>query len=183
MSKHNHTLEWHNEKRKIGELLPYENNPRKITEKQKKDLMKSLQKFNLAEVPAINTDNLIIAGHQRLSILKELYGSDYEIDVRVPSRQLSEKEFQEYNIRSNKNVGEWDFDVLANAFDLEDLTEWGFDAEQFETTEINDDHEDKQKEITPKKIFEIVIECENEEEQEKIYNEISETYRCRILTY
>jgi hypothetical protein len=43
---------------------------------------------------------------------------------------LSEEEFKEYNIRSNKNTGSWDFDILANTFDTSDLVEWGFDEKE-----------------------------------------------------
>ena len=65
-------LVWHNEKRKIDDLIPFEGNPRQMTEKQASDLKKSLEKFNLVEIPAIDTDNKIIAGHQRLKILQVL---------------------------------------------------------------------------------------------------------------
>jgi len=117
---------WHNEKRKISDLIPTENNPRILSEKQKKDLEKSINKFDLAEIPAINTNNKILAGHMRLKILKSLKG-DIEIDVRVPNRELTEKEAQEYLIRSNKNTGEWDFDILANEFNEVELIDWGFE--------------------------------------------------------
>jgi len=120
-------LEWHNEKRKISDLIPYESNPRQLTDKQYNDLKKSLTKFNLAEIPAINLDNKICAGHQRLKIMSEVYGNDFEIDVRVPNRKLTEKEFQEYNIRSNKNTGEFSFDILANEFEVDDLIDFGFE--------------------------------------------------------
>ena len=70
------SIEWHNETRLLSELIPYEFNPRQLTKKQYKDLTKSLKKFNLAEIPAINTDNKIIAGHQRIRILTELHGKD-----------------------------------------------------------------------------------------------------------
>jgi len=119
-------IKWHNEKRKLKDLHPFEKNPRQLTEKQYKDLKKSLEKFNLAEIPAINLDNKICAGHQRLKILYELYGN-VEIDVRVPNRKLTDKEFEEYNIRSNKNTGIFDFDILANEFEVPDLLGWGFD--------------------------------------------------------
>ena len=56
-------IEWHNEKRKIKELVPYVSNPRQITEKQAEDLKKSLDKFGLAASLVINTDNTIIGGH------------------------------------------------------------------------------------------------------------------------
>lgn len=123
-------ITWKTEKRKISELIPNSNNPRKLTDKQYKDLKKSLTKFDLAEIPAINLDNTILAGHMRLKVLVELKGDDYEIDVRVPNRQLTPKEAEEYLIRSNKNSGDWDFDILANEFEIEDLKEWGFKSEE-----------------------------------------------------
>ena len=43
-----------------------------------------------------------------------------------PSRELDEKEVEELNIRLNKNTGDWDFDVLANEFEMGDLLDWGF---------------------------------------------------------
>jgi hypothetical protein len=120
-------LEWTTEKRTLGDLIPYEHNPRQLSEKQYHDLKASLARFDLAEIPAINTDNKLVAGHQRVRILLELEGPDREVDVRVPNRKLTKEEFDEYLIRSNKNTGDWDLDVLANAFDVDDLKEWGFD--------------------------------------------------------
>lgn len=124
-------LKWHTEKRKINQLVPFEGNPRQMTEKQNEDLKKSLEKFNLVEIPAIDTDDKIIAGHQRLRILQMIGRGKEEIDVRVPNRKLTDKEFREYNIRSNKNLGEWDFDILAN-FDEDLLLDVGFDSEELD---------------------------------------------------
>ena len=120
---------WHNEKRAIRELIPYEANPRQITDKQAKDLKSSLAKFGIADPIIINTDNMIIGGHQRKKILETLlgYDPDFQIDVRVPDRELSIDEARELNVRLNKNVAEWDFDTLANNFELDDLLDWGFD--------------------------------------------------------
>lgn len=131
-------IEWHNEKRKIKELVPYVSNPRQITEKQAEDLKKSLDKFGLAASLVINTDNTIIGGHQRKKIMETLMQMppDYEIDVRVPERKLSIDEVRELNVRLNKNVAEWDFDILANNFELEDLIDWGFEKDEFN---IDDD--------------------------------------------
>ena len=123
-------LKWHNEKRLIKDLIPFESNPRQLSKEQYEQLKKSLSKFDLAEIPVIDTDNKIVAGHQRLKILAEIKGKDYEIDVRVPNRKLTENEFKEYNVRSNKNTGAWDFDILSNDFELTDLLEWGFDENE-----------------------------------------------------
>ena len=118
-------LEWRNEKRKVKELVPYEFNPRILTEEKKERLIKSIEKFNLAEVPAINTDNKIIAGHQRIKVLMLLERGDEVIDVRIPNRSLTEEEFKQYNITSNISAGFWDTDVLEEHFADIDLEELG----------------------------------------------------------
>jgi len=127
-------ITWHNEKRAIRDLIPYEVNPRQITNKQAKDLKASLAKFGIADPLIINTDNMIIGGHQRKKILETLLGyePDYQIDVRVPDRALSIDEARELNVRLNKNVADWDFDILANNFELDDLLDWGFDKQELD---------------------------------------------------
>jgi len=126
------SINWHNEKRRIKDIVPYVANPRQITDKQAKDLKASLAKFGLADPLIINTNNELIGGHQRKKILETLLGvaPDFEIDVRVPDRELSIDEARELNVRLNKNVAEWDFDILANDFDLEDLVDWGFSEKE-----------------------------------------------------
>ena len=107
-------LVWHTEQRKIKHLIEYEGNPRMMTEKQAKDLERSIKKFNLVEIPAIDTDNKIISGHQRIKILNALGRRQEKIDVRMPNRKLTKEEFEEYNIIANKVSGEFDLDLLAN---------------------------------------------------------------------
>jgi DNA modification methylase len=147
MAGKNGQLKWHTEKRKLSELTPFEHNPRQLTEKQYADLKKSLTKFDLAEIPAIDVDGKIIAGHQRLKILSEIKGLDHEIDVRLPNRKLTKSEFKEYNIRSNKNTGSWDMDVLANDFELTELLEWGFDEKELDLNLWNKTPEEKLDEV------------------------------------
>ena len=124
-------IEFKTEKRKISDLKGCDYNPRQLTKKQYNDLKKSISKFNYAEIAVINTDNTIVAGHQRLRILGELKGLDHEVEVRVPNRELTKEEFDEYLIRYNKNNGEWDWDILANDFEIDNLKDWGFDDSEF----------------------------------------------------
>lgn len=119
-------LSWHTEQRKISELVPFPDNPRRLTEKQYKDLKNSLEKFNLMSIPVIGLDNGIISGHQRLKILQALGRDDEVIDVRVPNRALTTAETAEAVLRENKNTGEWDFDILAN-WDEDLLKDVGFE--------------------------------------------------------
>lgn len=116
-------LEWKTVKVDIKDLIPYPNNPRTMTKKEYEGLKDSMQNFNEVELPAINLDNMIIAGHQRIEVMKRL--GRKEIEVRVPNRKLSMEEVTEYNLRSNRNTGSWNWDELAN-FDEEVLRKTGF---------------------------------------------------------
>jgi len=125
-------INWTTQKRIVRDLIPYPENPRLLTDKQAKDLEKSIRKFNLVEIPVVNVDNVVIAGHMRLKTMVLIGRGDEEIEVRVPTRKLSDAELKEYNVRSNKNTGSWDFEMLANSFDTPMLMEVGFT--EFELT-------------------------------------------------
>ncbi len=123
-------LKWETVKRKIHELVPYEFNPRSIHGTQVENLKKSLEEFDLVEIPAINVDNTILAGHQRLAVMKMLGRGGEEIDVRMPNRALTQNEFKKYNVLSNAIDGAWDWDALANNLDENALKDWGFESLQ-----------------------------------------------------
>lgn len=142
-------LIWHTEKRKIKDLIPYELNPRKLSDYQAEKLKSSLDKFNLVEIPAIDTNNKIVAGHQRIKIMLILGRGEEEIDVRIPNRDLTQEEFSEYNLRSNIEAGEWDFSLLD---DLSEslLSEVGFTSEELDSIfdiEVTPESFDLQKEL------------------------------------
>ncbi len=120
------TLTWRTEVRRVDDLVPYEQNPRTLSATQLTNLKKSLKKFNLVEIPAIDPNNRVIAGHQRLKVLKLLGRGQEEIDVRVPNRPLTEDEYQQYMLTSNAVTGDWDFEKLKS-FDFDLLQDVGFD--------------------------------------------------------
>jgi len=120
-------ITWSIVEKKVSDLKSYEHNPRVLTKKGIADLKKSIDKFGLAEPIVVNTDNVIIGGHARTKVLD----SNAIVQCYVPSRELNEDEYKELNIRLNKNIaGEWDFDILANSFELSSLLEWGFDEKE-----------------------------------------------------
>jgi len=120
-------INWTLRQFRLDELTDYYKNPRSLSEKEFKQLKTSLDKFGMIDKPIVNADSshTIIGGHQRKHVL-EATGVK-EIDCWIPDRELSDKEVEELNIRLNKNTGSWDFDTLANEFELDDLLEWGFD--------------------------------------------------------
>ena len=124
-------ITWQLKTYKLADLTDYFKNPRHITETEFKQLKKSLDTFGLIDKPIINADaaNTIIGGHQRKHVLEA--NGETECECWVPDRELTEREVEELNIRLNKNTGQWDFDVLANEFELDDLLEWGFSEMEF----------------------------------------------------
>lgn len=121
-------LKWETKKVKVKDLIELDINPRKISDAKKQKLIESLEKFNLAEIPAVNTDMQIIGGNQRVSALMMVGRGEEEIDVRVPNRKLTKKEVKEYAIISNTHAGEFDFEILEEWF-VEDVNieEIGFE--------------------------------------------------------
>ncbi|HMO77568.1 MAG TPA: ParB N-terminal domain-containing protein, partial [Candidatus Paceibacterota bacterium] len=152
-------LTWHTEVRTVDELIPQTINPRSISDKQMSDLKKSLKKFGLAEIPAIDADGKILAGHQRVKALKLLGRGSEEIDVRIPNRKLTKAEADQYLISSNKLGGDWDLEALKS-FDLDLLTESGFEDIELadfwdKDLEAEDDEFDEDKEVEEAKTTDI----------------------------
>ena len=149
-------LIWHTEKRKVSDLIPNEKNPRTMSQKQIEDLKKSLKKFNLVELPAIDTNNKVIVGHQRLMVLALLGRSEEEIEVRVPNRKLTRKEYDQYLLTSNRVHGDWDWEKLAASFDTDMLLASGFDdidlSHLFDDFAVEDDEFDEEKELAKIKV-------------------------------
>lgn len=112
---------------KIDELKPSEYNPRALSEKEEKELMESILRFGMVEPIVVNEaenrKNVIIGGHQRFYICKKLGWQEIPVVyVNIPD---IEKE-KELNLRLNKNLGHWDWDLL-NQFDTTLLLDVGFD--------------------------------------------------------
>ena len=147
-------IEWRTEKRLISELKDHPKNPRIITKAQLDQLKKSLKKFNYVETVVINIDNTILAGHMRVKAMKAMKKGKQEIDVRVPNRMLTPEEAEEYLIRSNKNTGEWDWEILANEFETDKLFDWGFTEDELQfkgpKEEAEDDGYDEEPPEEPK---------------------------------
>jgi len=138
-------INWTTQKRKLADLKPYSKNPRMMTDKDAFDLKESIRKFGLVEIPVVNTDNTILAGHMRIRTLMES-GEVNEIEVRVPDRKLTVAEAEEYLIRSNKNTGRWDEDKLMD-FNKDLLISFGFD--KYELSKIWDRKEAKDDAFDP----------------------------------
>ena len=130
-------MKWVLKKLKVAQLKEWDKNPRQLTEKGLSDLRKSIENFGVAEPLTVNTDYTICGGHGRKKVLQEM--GIKEVDCYLPEKKLTPKQFEELNIRLNKNIaGVWDYDILANEWDAEKLIEWGLDVPVFEDEQIKD---------------------------------------------
>jgi len=139
------SIQWSIESRKLSDLKDNPRNPRQLSKHDAEHLQTSLEKFGIADKMIVNTDGTIIGGHQRKKILKKM--AHKTVDVWVPNRTLTDKESDELNIRLNRNTGEWDFDILANEWDLEELLDYGFTEAEFgmlDVEEIINEDEDSE---------------------------------------
>jgi hypothetical protein len=125
------------EKKKISDLIPAPYNPRQSTMKQEKHLKESLQKFGLVEPIIFNKQTgYIVGGHFRVRELIKLGVKEVECVIV----DLNEADEKELNIRLNANTGGWDWDTLANDWEVVDLDKWGLEIPQFDRPEdFNED--------------------------------------------
>lgn len=137
-------ITWTVERRKLKSLKAFDRNPRQMDKTQEAQLSRSIERFGLAEPIVCTPGGMIIGGHQRVRVLKKRGAT--ECDCYVPSRDLDDKEVEELCIRLNRNGGEFDYDALANDWDVHDLIDWGFAPDDF----VGDDVEVAKKEPKPK---------------------------------
>jgi DNA modification methylase len=115
------------QKVKLSDIRPNPNNPRVIKDDKFKKLVKSIQDFpQMLELRPIvvNDEMIVLGGNMRLKALEHL---GIEETFIIKAGDLTDKQEQEFIIKDNVGYGEWDWDQLANEWDVEDLDEWGLD--------------------------------------------------------
>lgn len=170
-------------KMKLKDIKPNPNNPRVLRDEKFQKLKKSIQEFpkmlSLRPI-VIDENNVVLGGNMRLRALQDLGYTDLDDSCVKYANDLTEEEKKRFIIADNVAFGEWDWDTLANDWDVVDLEAWGLEIPQFD--EGNDeDLEDLSDKI--KSMFKIEVICKDEQDQEKTYNKlIEQNYECRLLT-
>ena len=119
---------------KISDIKANPNNPRLIKDDKFKKLVESVKSFpEMLELRPIvvNKDMIILWGNMRYKACKEAWLKEIPVIV---ADNLTEEQEREFLIKDNVSGGEWDWDILANEWDKEELEEWWLDV-QFETVE------------------------------------------------
>jgi hypothetical protein len=113
---------------KISEIKPNPKNPRLIKDEKFKKLVKSIIEFpQMLELRPIVVDenNIVLGGNMRLKACKEVGLKEVFI---VRANDLTEQQKDEFIVKDNVGFGEWDWDMLANSFEVEQLEDWGLDV-------------------------------------------------------
>ena len=163
--------------KRLDEIRPYENNPRRNDEAVQY-VAESIRQFGWKQPIVIDRDGVIIAGHTR-------YKAAHRLGLtKVPcliAEDLTPEQVKAYRLADNKvgEIAEWDIDALEKELaTIEfDMSEFGFEIE--ESTE----EQSEQKEAKYSDSISVVIECEDDEEAERVFNQLQkEGFICRIST-
>ena len=166
--------------KKLKDIKPYEKNPRK-NDSAVDAVANSIREFGFKVPVVIDKDGVIVCGHTRYKAAKKL-----KLDTVpcVVADDLTEEQIKAYRLADNKvsELAEWDIDLLGEEldgiFDI-DMSDFGFDLTEEE------DAQTERKDLSDNvgETYEVIIECDNEEQQEQIYNKlIGDGYSCRVLT-
>jgi DNA modification methylase len=127
---------------KLSEIKSNPNNPRIIKDDKFRKLVKSIQEFpKMLEIRPIvvNADMIVLGGNMRLKACKE--AGLKEVPV-IFAHDLTDEEQKQFIIKDNVGFGEWDWDMIANEWDAEQVEEWGLDIPEFSIKEELEAEED-----------------------------------------
>jgi DNA modification methylase len=125
----------------IGTIIPNPTNPRIIKDDKFKKLVKSIQEFpQMLELRPIVVDGnmVVLGGNMRLKAC--IAAGLKEVPIIVADN-LTDAQKSEFIIKDNVGFGEWDWDLLANQWDVEALEDWGLEL-PFDNTPVLEAEED-----------------------------------------
>ena len=168
---------------KISEVKPNPKNPRIIKDGKFHKLVKSIQEFPdmlnkrpLIVFTDVDGKYVVLGGNMRLKACKEI--GLKEIPVIVAD-EWTEEQKAEFLIKDNVGFGEWDWDNLANEWDVEKLDDWGLNIPNYslglDVNNMTEDDIDIEEEFDPigvsKGLHRIIFIFDNEDEAIKWYDE------------
>ena len=147
----------------IRQVRSNPDNPRFIKGDKFEKLVKSIREFpQMLELRPIvvNKDMIVLGGNMRLKACEEAGIEQVPI---IFADNLTEEQQKEFIIKDNSSFGEWDWDLLANEWDVDMLNDWGIDVPNFDVEDSIDETPEKEEKLM------INVRCENEESQEALY--------------
>lgn len=168
----------------IDKVKFHPKNPRidlKTNQEKFDSLKKSIEEGVFEPIKISKLSGFCISGNQRLAAYKEL-GYE-EIPVQYNEYENEKDEIRDM-IKDNNSWGAYDQDILnsqINEFDLDMLT-LGLEDDNIDDI-IKEKPIKEEKEVEFKSMFQVVLDCENESDQEKIFQKLTDLgYKPKILS-
>jgi hypothetical protein len=115
---------------KVDKVKSNPKNPRFIKDDKFKKLVKSIKDFPEMETVrpiVVNKDMVILGGNMRYKAMIECGYKEVNVEVV----DWSEQKQNEFIIKDNVGFGEWEWEMVANEWDVEELDNWGLDLPIF----------------------------------------------------
>jgi ParB-like chromosome segregation protein Spo0J len=169
---------------KIEDLKVDGQNPNRMTERQRQQVKDSIERYGFI-IPIITNKDLLIAdGEQRLEVARELGMSHVKI-IRLPVNDVDRRLLRQI---LNKVKGE--HDQVADAEEFERIISGGEEESLKNLLDLSDEKllrllnkGEKETNVELEPIWEVVVECENEKDQEAAYEKLKgQGFKCRLST-
>jgi ParB-like chromosome segregation protein Spo0J len=160
------------EKVSVSQVKINPDNPRIIKDYKFSKLVKSIREFpQMLELRPIvvNNENVILGGNMRYKASVEAGLKEVFI---VRADNLTEEQQQEFIIKDNVGFGEWDWDLLGNQFEYEQLEEWGLDAIKHDWDDLDYIEEAEKPQVADDRIV-IILDTENSKHKSEITEKLS----------
>jgi ParB-like chromosome segregation protein Spo0J len=173
----------------IKDIKPNPNNPRLVKDDKFAKLVQSIKDFpQMLELRPIvvNDDMIVLGGNMRLKACKEAGLKEVHI---IKASQLTEEQQREFIIKDNLGYGEWDWNMIANEWDEEDLNKWGLDLPVFghDINSMSEDELNLDEEFDPignsSGLQRVVFIFDGQEEAESYLNNLSVKYEKRNMAW
>ena len=127
---------------KITQVKKNPNNPRTIKDEKFKKLVQSIQDFpemlNLRPI-VVNDDMVVLGGNMRLKACTEVGLKEIPI---IKASKLTEEQQREFIVKDNVGYGDWNFDLLLDAYDGAELEAWGLDLPEYKVLQLEAEEDD-----------------------------------------
>ena len=161
---------------KLYKIKSNPNNPRLIKDEKFYKLVNSIKEFpemlKLRPI-VVNDDMIVLGGNMRLKACKEAGLKEVPI---IKASELTAKQQREFIIKDNVGFGEWDWNLLANEWDSEQLDDWGLDLPMdVKIDELEDDEEielEQSVQLEPPKEYILIMADPNSLEWEEMKEEL-----------
>lgn len=175
------------ERVKIAKVKSNSSNPRLIKDDKFHKLVKSIKEFpemlKLRPI-VVNNDMVVLGGNMRLKACREAGLKEVYI---LKAEGLTKEQQDEFVIKDNVGFGEWDWDILGNEWQTNELEDWGLDVWNPELDPESEpysppDNPFADEDFGYKSQYGVIVTCGNEEQQKEVFERLSaEGMKCKIV--